>query len=370
MNNNTLTSIVILSYNTLDMLKMCIESIKGFTEPSEYEIIVVENASSDGSAEWLKEQKDIRCIFNSENMGFPKGCNQGMKIAKGDDILLLNSDIIVTPRWLEQLKTALYSDKKNGAVSCLANKCSNLQQLNVTYDGIDELLVFAENYNHSNSQKWIPYMTLVGFCFLFKREVYEKIGDLDEEFSPGNYEDDDYSFRIRKEGYRLLMCADTFIHHFGSGSFIKKRTAEEEKAHGEKYNALLERNRKYFCNKWHVPINYKKVSMPVEDIVKYASNNEHVLIVGNYCMQDISKLFILNNNLKIDYLTDNEIENQLIHGDYKLFYNKSILQAAKQITDMYDLIVVSDKIKNNANKKKLLNLIFPHAQNGKMMVQG
>lgn len=91
-----------------------------------YEIIVVDNSSRDESVDWLKEQKNIKLICNSENKGFPKGCNQGMAVAEeGNDILLLNSDTIVTPNWLENLQKALYSADDIGAVSCVTNCCSN-----------------------------------------------------------------------------------------------------------------------------------------------------------------------------------------------------------------------------------------------------
>ena len=102
------TSIIILSCNTKEYTQRCIQSIRTYTEPGTYEIIVVENGSRDGSVNWLLAQPDIRMIANDENVGFPKGCNQGMRIAGGTEMLLLNSDVIVTPRWLEQLKLGLY----------------------------------------------------------------------------------------------------------------------------------------------------------------------------------------------------------------------------------------------------------------------
>ncbi|MBR4696044.1 MAG: glycosyltransferase, partial [Selenomonadaceae bacterium] len=107
--NFPMTSIIILSYNTKEYTQMCIQSIRKHTDPGSYEIIVVDNASTDGSLNWLLAQPDIRLIANEENLGFPKGCNQGLEIAEGDDLLLLNSDTIVTPRWLKQLLIALHS---------------------------------------------------------------------------------------------------------------------------------------------------------------------------------------------------------------------------------------------------------------------
>ena len=157
------TSIIILSYNTLEMLQICIRSIREHTEAQTYEIIVVDNASKDGSVVWLKEQEDLRCIYNEENQGFPKGCNQGLSIAEGTELLLLNSDVIVTKNWLENLRRALCSSPRVGAVSCVTNYCSNNQQIEVTYKSIEEMQAFAADYNRTDPTLWEKRTTLVGF---------------------------------------------------------------------------------------------------------------------------------------------------------------------------------------------------------------
>ena len=134
---DTKTSIIVLSYNTQKYLQLCLESIRSFTETGTYEIIVVENGSRDGSAKWLKTQKDIIAIYNEENQGFPKGCNQGLEIATGDDLLLLNSDTIVTQNWLQNLRQALYSSPQIGAVGCVTNWCSNGQEIPAPYKNME-----------------------------------------------------------------------------------------------------------------------------------------------------------------------------------------------------------------------------------------
>ena len=251
------TSIIILSYNTLEMLQLCIASIREYTAAGTYEIIVVENASKDGSAEWLKEQSGLRCIYNEENQGFPKGCNQGLEIAAGTELLLLNSDTFVAENWLHNLRCALYSDAKIGAVSCVTNHCSNNQQIEVPYRTLEEMQAFAVNYNVSNPVLWERRTTLVGFCYLFKREVFEKVGFLDEQFSPGNFEDDDYSLRILQKGYDLLVCRDTFIHHFGHASFLNGYGEQEAAEKARRSNALIERNSALLLQKWRIPTTYK-----------------------------------------------------------------------------------------------------------------
>lgn len=238
-----MTSIIIVTYNKFDYNKLCIESIRQYTEPGSYEIIVVDNNSTDGTVEWLQRQPDIRLICNRENVGFPAGCNQGMAVAGGDSILLLNNDTIVTPQWLTNLKKCLFNADDIGAVGAVTNSCSNFQSIPTEYASIEEMIGFARQINHSDPELWEERARLVGYCMLIKAEVVRKIGLLDEFFSPGNYEDDDYSLRIRNAGYRLVLCRDTFIHHFGSVSFGERT---------DQFNHLLETNKQRFTEKWGI----------------------------------------------------------------------------------------------------------------------
>ncbi|AXU48569.1 glycosyltransferase [Clostridioides difficile] len=235
------TSIIILTYNQLEYTKICIESIRKFTNPDSYEIIIIDNNSTDGTINWLKTQEDVTVIYNNENLGFPKGCNQGIKIAKGDNILLLNNDTIVTPNWLSNMNKALWSSKEIGAVGTVSNYCSYNQEIHVNYNNIEEMLEFAYNFNKSNTSLWYYRNKLIGYCLMIKKEVLDKVGLLDEIFTPGNFEDDDISFRMLLSGYKLFLCKDTFIHHFGSISF---------KSSNNSYHELLKVNSNKFKDKW------------------------------------------------------------------------------------------------------------------------
>ena len=359
---NGVTSIIILSYNTLMMLQMCIESIRGFTALGTYELIVVDNASHDGSVEWLKEQSDIKCIFNKENKGFPIGCNQGMEVATGSEILLLNSDVIVTPRWLEQLKIALYSNEKIGAVSCLTNKCSNMQKIPVPYNtkdiDIDGLMEFSEQFNHSDSSKWLPYYTLVGFCMLFRTSLYKEIGGLDEIFTPGNFEDDDYSIRIRMAGYQLLLCQDTFIHHFGSGSFVNPASEAERINKINRYNALLEKNLNIFIKKWNVNKLYKERFLDVTEIHNIVNDAKNVLLIGRYNIQDVINLMRNIEDIQWSYLTDSDFDNSIINGDFPIYYNENILVAISNMKEDFDYVIVLKNILSDYSRRDLLEEVY------------
>lgn len=358
------TSIVILNYNTIDYIQACVESIRAFTNEGRYEIIIVDNGSKDGSVEWLKEQDDLICIYNEDNVGFPKGCNQGMEMSTGTEIMLLNSDIIVTPRWHEQMIKALYSSDDIGAVSCITNSCSNHQQIPVPYTtvDIDELLAFAEKHNHTNPALWTMHFTLVGFCYMFRHRIYDELGGLDEQFTPGNYEDDDYSFRIMKAGYKLLLCRDTFIHHYGSGSFVKKRTPAEEREHIKKYNALLEKNFGYFQQKWHVRDNlYKSIGPSVVALNDYIKPNQRVLIIARSRLMYICFLLSQGKNLRVDYLTDNHLDYELMHQHCNIILCDDLTDGANKLNGRYSGILLSNTISDYSDMPKLRNILSKHS---------
>lgn len=314
------TSIIILTYNNLNYNKACIESIRSFTEKGAYEIIVVDNNSTDGTVEWLKSQSDLKVIYNNYNAGFPKGCNQGIQAAcKDNDILLLNNDTIVTKNWLKNLQECLYSDKSVGAVGPVTNNCSYGQRIEANFSTFEEMLRFAERYNTAGEKDYEQRVRLIGFCMLIKREVVDKIGLLDERFTPGNFEDDDYSYRIIKAGYKLLLCRNTFIYHHGSASFGANR---------QEFLNRLAVNSKKFEEKWG--FKTESASFFRSDIVNLMNENNdsaiNVLEIGCGCGATL---------LKIKY----KFKNANLYG---IEWNKHSAQIASHFADVRDEDVESD----------------------------
>ncbi|WP_160670068.1 glycosyltransferase [Clostridium sp. C8-1-8] len=276
-------SIIILTYNNLEYTKKCLESIKKYTTEIDYEIVIVDNCSTDGTKEWLKQNDHIKCIFNEVNLGFPIGCNQGILGATGDSILLLNNDVIVTPNWISNLMTALWSLDEIGAVGAVTNNCSYYQTIEVDYKDYDELIDFSTKYNISDPSKWEQRIKLIGFCMLIKRKVIDEIGLLDERFTPGNYEDDDYSYRIMNKGYKLILCKDTFIHHYGSASFKRDSASTSN---------IMQTNHNKFMEKWGFdPDSMTLIRYEVISRIKCLENKEiNVLDLGCGCGATCLKL--------------------------------------------------------------------------------
>ncbi len=242
--DDKIASIVILTYNQLGYTRLTIDSIRKHTKAA-YEIIVVDNASSDGTVDYLKSQKDIRTIFNKENVGFPAGCNQGMEIVKGDYIVLLNNDVIVPDEWLEGLIECAESHPSIGIVGPMSNRVSGFQmEREVKYKKINRMHEFAASYRRKYRKVWMETPRVAGFCMLIKRTVLDKVGGLDAAFGIGNCEDDDFCMRTGLAGFKIAIAGDVFIHHFGSRSFGKDGL--------EKYKEFIRANEIIFKEKWGV----------------------------------------------------------------------------------------------------------------------
>ncbi|OLP66715.1 hypothetical protein BACPU_00740 [Bacillus pumilus] len=241
------TSIVMLTYNELHLTKQCIDSIKRHTPSDQYELIIVDNASTDGTKEYVRELKNVTVIENEENQGFAKGCNQGAKKATGDSLLFLNNDTMVTENWLPPLKEALFASKTIGMVGPVSNYVSGPQLVQPSYTDVKELSSFAKKHTAAQKGKRTYVHRLVGFCLLVKRELIEDVGLFDERFVYGSFEDDDLCVRSLLKGYQLQIVHDSFVHHHGHATF---RANQETNL-----SALFAENRLRFLEKWGMDLN-------------------------------------------------------------------------------------------------------------------
>ncbi|MFC4099613.1 glycosyltransferase family 2 protein [Paenibacillus xanthanilyticus] len=239
-----MTSIIIPTSNGLTMLQQAIGAIRTYTSPHEtpYELIVVDNGSTDGTPDWCARE-GVKLIALPANEGFPAACNRGLRLAKGDYLLLLNNDVTVSEGWLSGMLNVLNGMEGAGMVGPVSNYVSGRQLATYPFSTMDEFHQTAA-YVRSLQLEAEPIARLVGFCLLFKRELYAAIGGLDERFSPGHYEDDDYCLRARMLGFGLYMCRSVFVHHQGSASFKRGEAAALAQ--------LIERNRGLFIEKWQV----------------------------------------------------------------------------------------------------------------------
>lgn len=247
------TSIVMLTCNGVEYTRKCIESIMNFTEKGRYELIIVDNGSKDGTKEYICSVSGVKVILNDENLGFAKGNNSGIKAARGEYVVLINNDVIVTPGWLDGLIRCAESDSQIGIVGPVSNYVSGEQKDDeANYETLEEMIEYAKRFSKKNKGRWFPINRIVGFCMLIKREVVDKVGLLDERFGIGNFEDDDYSLRTILAGYKLMVAGDVFIHHFGGRTFIGNNID---------YRKQILDNQDIFCKKWGIEAPEEKAGL-------------------------------------------------------------------------------------------------------------
>jgi GT2 family glycosyltransferase len=235
-----LTSIVILTHNQLDFTRLCVESIRRCTDEP-YELVFVDNGSTDGTVTYLQGLAGATVLTNAENRGFPAAANQGIGAAKGTQVVLLNNDTVVTTGWLARLLRALHSDARIGLVGPTSNCVSGEQQVALRYEDVAGVDGFAWDWGKANGGIVVDTDRLVGFCLLIRRAVIDKIGLLDERFGLGCFEDDDYCLRALKAGFRLVIARDAFVHHFGGRTFAGS---------GIDFAGLMAKNSRLFQEKW------------------------------------------------------------------------------------------------------------------------
>ncbi|OAS19064.1 glycosyltransferase family 2 protein [Paenibacillus oryzisoli] len=239
------TSIIILTYNQLPLTHACLLSIrKHTTEP--YEIIIVDNGSTDHTVPFLRLFPEIKVISNEVNLGFAKGCNLGLEAATGDYILFLNNDTVVTENWLTNMIRVLEQDHRTGMVGPVTNYVSGYQKIPVTYTDLSQLEEFSQTHRALHAGLTMEARRLVGFCLLTKKRILDEIGGFDERFGLGNYEDDDLCLRVLYAGYKLYIVRDSFIHHVGHATM--------NQLNGSSLSQLLVTNRDKAAEKWGAEI--------------------------------------------------------------------------------------------------------------------
>jgi len=249
-----LTSIIILTRNGLTFTKECISSIFRYTREN-FELILVDNGSTDGTLEFLKTLPNTKVIANKKNKGFSGGCNQGFTMARGENIVLLNNDTVVTNEWLGRLLWQLNKNPSIGIVGSRSNNVVSHQAITSTpYKNMDQMQKFANEWTQKHDQQGYKVDYLSGLCMIFKRSLIDMIGGLDERFSPGYFEDADFSIRAQISNRELWVANDVFIHHYGSSSFRINRALQ---------NKIILDSQKKFLLKWKMS-DLKEIKQTVE----------------------------------------------------------------------------------------------------------
>jgi GT2 family glycosyltransferase len=243
--DNPQVSIIIPVWNKWQYSYQCLRSILENTDQVSYEVIVVDNGSSDETLEMLRKVANIRTIRNESNLGFVMASNEGARGAQGDHLLFLNNDTLVTKGWLKEMVSLMDSDDKIGAVGAkLVYPDGRLQEAGG--------MIFSDgrgwNFGNGDDPEKEAYNKIIevdycsGACLLVRKSLFDAFGRFDERYSPAYYEEADFCFALRREGYKVLYDPKAVVIHYESITVGMEATSD--------LREYLEINRKKFIEKW------------------------------------------------------------------------------------------------------------------------
>jgi len=350
-------SIIIPTYNNHALTRTCLTSLYKKLADMPYEIICVDNASTDGTTHLLEAEaskKRICLIQNNQNLGFAKACNQGAFSSQGKFVVFLNNDTVVREGWLDAMIQCIKSSPDIGVVgSKLLYPEGTIQHAGVTFDSqaIPYHIYRFADADASYVNKERSFSAVTGACMLLKREAFIGIGGFDEAFQNG-LEDVDLCLRIRREGLRVRYCPQSVVCHYESvspGRFTKAR---------ENYS--------YFFEKWgkDLPVA-EDVGICTEDStdIHRVRSFEKVWRAGNihdrrktieYRKECETSSTDMKFNHKIHRYLSTPLVSIIMLSLNQVEWTKRSLESVKTYTDLpYEIIVVD----NGSEKETLQHLL-------------
>ena len=303
-------SIVIPVYGQHLLTFTCLKSIAATCAHDEIEVLVIDDCSPEPAATALSMVSGVKHIRNDENLGFLKNCNKAAALAKGEYVLLLNNDIIVTPGWLEALIGTFASRENVGMVGAkLIYPNGRLQEAGgiVWRDGS------AWNWGRDQdaSRPEFNYLREVDYCsgavLLLRREFWNELGGFDERYAPAYYEDTDLAFRVRAAGKRVFYQPNAVVVHF------EGQSSGTDVTQGIKRYQVV--NQETFVSRWASKLAKHRVNGQLPRLERDRYAEKRILIV-DACMltpdQDSGSLrmfemlgVLAKMNLKVTFFADN-----------------------------------------------------------------
>jgi GT2 family glycosyltransferase len=235
-------SVVMVTYDNLVVTRMAVESVLANTQ-TPYELLIVDNASSDGTADYLEalaaRSDHVRVLLN---VGFAAANNQAAAVASAPHVVLLNNDTIVPPGWLPALLAHL-EDPAVGAVGPVTNRCGNEAEVGSGHRTYGQLVDHARELGQQRRGEAFEIPMLTMFCLAARTDTFREVGGLEESYGVGMFEDDDFSRALHDAGYRTHCALDVYVHHFGEASFGRLRDTGE-------WADVFNENRTRFEQRW------------------------------------------------------------------------------------------------------------------------
>lgn len=282
-------SIIILNWNTRDLLADCLDSIAQTAGDLDITIIVLDNASTDGSQAMVQQRfPHVRLIVNQENVGFARANNQGMAVSDGRYALLLNSDALLTPGTLQALVRLADAKPQAGIVGAqLLNPDGSFQASHTPFPSLWREFLILSGVGRALYGRWYPSRGpeedkgpqivdyVEGACLLVRREAFEDVGGLDESYFM-YAEEVDWCYAMRAKGWQVWYQPAAKVIHLGGGSSRNRRTQRE----GDLYRSRVRFFRKHYGDrlaellKWQI-YGFCAIKIAVHGLLRLVSGGRY-----------------------------------------------------------------------------------------------
>lgn len=362
-----LISFVVLAYNQLEYTKLCVDSIYTYCAHLNFELITVDNGSSDETSKYFLALPNQKKISLRRNMNGSAGANNAFKIASGKYVASITNDIILTRHAIDNLIQCLESDDKIGMIVPVCNASSNMQMIPVTFENVWQMQRYATGFNYYDPLKWEERVRLITYMAVIPNTLLKRIGGCDEVNFPCAFNDDDISFRIRRLGFKLILAKDTFVYHFGS---VTLRNT------GDMTNNTIALYRERFI-KVHGIDSWTEAIFDVEMLnkLKIGKRKDKISILG--IQPDCGATVLqIKNILKAKGFKDvsitNYVDNKRFVSDLKSISNEVICDTLENMDNhlngrRYDYIVICktlNELKLGKNCDMFMNHLENHLQYG------
>jgi GT2 family glycosyltransferase len=309
-----LCSIAVCGYNRLQKTRYCIESILKYTSDVDYELILVDNGSNDETLEYFKSvaYEKKRIIRVTKNIGFTFAFRYLGTIFSGKYFVLVNNDVYVTKNWLSNLLRCYESDPRIGFAEPVSSNVSNLQQVDIDFRDFDEMQEKAAEYNVSDPLKWEERMRLISLIMIFPRAVVDTVGLFDPAFVH-DFAEDDLAIRLRRNGYKLVLCKDTWVCHDHDFRNIEDKDPDAFQASIGSGRAIY-REKYHGIDAWDDINNFEHTLLSPLDFVSFPVTGISALSVDVRCGTPVLEI---RNRLRIRGRTD--IESRAFTTQAKYF---------------------------------------------------
>lgn len=271
-------TILVQAYNRLDKTKECISSILKYTKDVNYDLLLIDNGSTDGTFEYFKsiDYDKVRIIHINKNVsaGYPGHHYNLNWFSKY--FISIGNDVIVTSNWLSNMLKIAESDDKIGMVNPVSSNVSNRQMVNFEFSDLEEMQKKAAEYNVSDRSKWHERIRLITLATLYKKECLYAIGwPLADIGFFHDFLDDDETFRVRRAGYKAILAKDTWIHH-------NHDVFNWENKDPEDFQKSINTGRKNFSDKYYGVDAWSDVNNFIPEYLPHIkpTESENVSILG------------------------------------------------------------------------------------------